>query len=300
MQLDAGASIPVSVIIMTKNEETDLPICLRALRDFDEVFVVDSESTDQTSAIAEAFGARLVSFSWNGRYPKKKQWCLDNLPFSHDWVFYVDADEQATPDLCSELADLVRGNPPHAAYFVRLDYVFLGRLLTHGHQMHKLSLLNRHHARFLEYDDLAAQRAGEVELHVQPTVSGTVGMLRGRLIHNDHDSLYSYWERQNRYTDWEALLRNKGGITREEEAAVGRTMLLKQLFQTLPGKPLLVFLHHYLFRRGFLDGRAGFHWAVDRALYHWQIGLKRRELRTGSARLEGAASPPPVHDEQRI
>jgi glycosyltransferase involved in cell wall biosynthesis len=79
---------------MTKNEELNIAKCLRSLNDFAEVFVVDSDSTDNTRTIAESMGARVVHFSWNGKYPKKKQWCLDNLSFSHDWVLFVDADEE--------------------------------------------------------------------------------------------------------------------------------------------------------------------------------------------------------------
>ncbi len=76
--------IPVSVIVMTLNEELNIVNCLKSLERFDEVFVVDSNSTDRTCQIAAEMGAKPVNFSWNRQYPRKKQWSLDNLPFSHD------------------------------------------------------------------------------------------------------------------------------------------------------------------------------------------------------------------------
>ena len=96
--------VPVSVIVMTKNEEANIAKCLRGIRAFDEVFVVDSGSRDRTCAIAADLGATVVPFTWNGRYPKKKQWCLDELPFHHDWVLYVDADEEVPAALSREIA----------------------------------------------------------------------------------------------------------------------------------------------------------------------------------------------------
>src|SRR5271170_3715683 len=98
------AQIPLSVIVMTKNEEKNLAKCLRGLQRMSQVFVVDSGSTDRTPEIARDGGAELVHFAWNGKYPKKKQWCLDNLPFAHDWVLYVDADEEVPPELVDEIA----------------------------------------------------------------------------------------------------------------------------------------------------------------------------------------------------
>ena len=112
-------AIPVSVVVMTRNEAANLPVCLPSLARFAECFVVDSGSGDGTPDIALSHGAQLVPFRWNGRYPKKKQWCLDSLPFAHDWVLFVDADERPTAELVEEIACLMAGSsadgPRHAA-----------------------------------------------------------------------------------------------------------------------------------------------------------------------------------------
>jgi glycosyltransferase involved in cell wall biosynthesis len=146
--------IPVSVIIMTKDEEGNIAECLRSVKRFGQVFVVDSGSRDRTGVIAESMGTTVVPFRWNGRYPKKKQWCLEELPFRHDWVLYVDADEMVTPELADEIGEVMAGPRRHAGYFVGYDYVFLDRVLRHGHRVYKLVLFDRHKARFAERDDL--------------------------------------------------------------------------------------------------------------------------------------------------
>ena len=279
----ARLAIPVSVIVMTKNEESNIAKCLRSARAFDQVFVVDSASTDRTCEIATAMGATVAPFAWNGRYPKKKQWCLEELPFRHDLVLYLDADEEVTPELVDEIRRVAHA-PRHAGYFVGYDYVFLGRVLRHGHRVYKLVLLNRHKARFPERDDLDVANMWEVEGHYQPQVDGRVGTLRARMRHEDHASLFHYFERHNRYSDWEARLRARGTLLAVAEPQPGARGLLKALFAQLPGKGLVAFLHCYVGRAGFLDGWAGFHYAVARGFYYWQIGITTRTSSTTTTR----------------
>src|SRR5689334_17244297 len=101
---ECGTSlIPISAIIMTKNEERVLPHTLKSVAEFDQVFAVDSHSQDDTCEIAKGMKAEVVQFTWDGQYPKKKEWSLLNLPFRNEWVLYLDADELVTPGLASEL-----------------------------------------------------------------------------------------------------------------------------------------------------------------------------------------------------
>ncbi|OWT68969.1 MULTISPECIES: glycosyltransferase family 2 protein [unclassified Achromobacter] len=272
--------IPVSVVVMTKNEERNIEKCLHALADFDEVFVIDSNSTDRTAELARDLGAIVVPFSWDGKYPKKKQWCLENLPFSHDVVLYVDADEEMTPPLAREIAaNLPRFDKGAGGAFVGFNYVFCGKPLRHGHRVYKLVLLHRQRARFLDYNDLDVGHMWEVEGHYQPEVQGDTFVMKGRMGHNDHDGLFHYFDKHNRYSDWEANLRVKGLMNDPREANMGMRSLLKRVFQALPFKGLTVFLHTYVFHLGFLDGKVGLDYAIARAMYYWQIGLKSREVR---------------------
>jgi len=271
-------AIPLSAIVMTRNEEANLARCLRSLEGIDEVFVVDSASEDATASIANTYGAQVVQFDWNGRYPKKKQWSLENLPFSHDWVLFLDADEELSAELREELGALFTREPAHAGYFVGYNYVFLGRVLRHGHRVYKLILFDRSRGRFPQLPDLEAVNANEVEPHYQPDIAGTTGVLSARAVHNDHDSLFHYFDRHNRYSDWEAIVRLNGALPRKGEPQPAFRRALKIVFARLPLKGLAAFLHCYLLSLGFLDGRAGLHYALARGFYYWQVGIKTREL----------------------
>ncbi|MBP2316663.1 glycosyltransferase family 2 protein [Azospirillum soli] len=280
--------IPVSVVVMTRNEAVNLPHCLSALGQFAERFVVDSDSADGTPAIAAAFGAVVVTFQWNGRYPKKKQWCLDALPFANDWVLFVDADERLGPALVDEIARLMAEGPAHAGYFIDGRPVFLGRRLRFGAGNRKLALFDRRRARFPEVPDLDVTAMWEVEGHYQPVIAGTVGRLRHALEHADDKPLSAWFERHNRYSDWESALRGDGRMAALIGRETGSRRWLKRLFHRLPGRPLLVFLHGYVLRLGFLDGGPGLHHALARAFYYWQVGVKMKDA---ERRRKGVARP---------
>lgn len=270
--------IPVSVIVMTRNEAANIVACLDSVRDFAEVFVVDSASTDGTAGLAAAAGAQVVPFRWNGRYPKKKQWCLENLPFSHPWVLYLDADERMTPEAAAEIAALFAAGPRHAGYWLGATMAFLGRRLRFGAQNRKLALFDRRRGCYEPCPDLDVAAMWEVEGHYQPRLDGSAGRLKARLRHEDAKPVFAWLERHNRYSDWEATLRRDGRLRAMSAHEEPRRRLLKRWLERAPARPLLAFLHSYLWRLGCLDGRAGFHYAVARAFYYWQIGIKGLEL----------------------
>jgi glycosyltransferase involved in cell wall biosynthesis len=277
--------IPATAVVVTKNEERNIAKCLRSLGRFDQVFVVDSHSDDATTAIASSLGAAVVEFAWDGRHPKKKQWCLEHLPFAHDWVLFLDADEELTPELGDEIASLLADRPAHAGYFLGYDYAFLGRVLRHGHRVYKLVLFDRTRARFPDLPDLDVAAATDQELHVHPQVDGTTGTLRRRALHADHDTLFHYFDRHNRYSDWEAVLRRRGVLPIADEAQPGIRKLLKRAFNRVPFKGTIAFADTYLLKAGFLDGRAGLDYAIARGFYYWQIRAKTLELElAGSSR----------------
>ncbi|WP_245986187.1 glycosyltransferase family 2 protein [Azospirillum thermophilum] len=269
-------TIPVSVVVMTRNEAANLPHCLPRLSRFAEIFVVDSDSEDGTQALAAALGIPVVPFRWDGRYPKKKQWCLDRLPFAYDWVLFVDADERPTPALVEEIARLMARGPRHAAYFIAGRPVVAGRPLRFGAWNRKLALLDRRRARFPEVRDLDVAAMGEVEGHYQPVVDGPVGALRHPMDHADEKPPSAWFDRHNRYSDWEAALRSDGRMAALIGRERGWRRMAKLCLHRTPCRPLVAFLHAYVARLGMLDGRAGFDHAVARAFYYWQVGVKMR------------------------
>lgn len=273
-----AGQLPITAIVITKNEEGAIARCVEALSFADQIILIDSHSRDRTVAIAQSLGAEVVSFRWNGDYPKKKQWGLEHPSVRNNWVLMLDADEVVTPALALELHQLFRSGAQknHAAFDIQLDYRFSGRILRHGHRVRKRALLDRRRARFPEVNDLEAPGITEVEGHYQPEIAGPVGVLRQRILHDDPDPLSSWVSRHNRYSDWEAYLAihpHSRTLVRENRSRQGK------LFDRAPLKPLAFFVYSYLIRGGFLDGRAGFDYAYALAFYYWMTGAKLRELR---------------------
>jgi glycosyltransferase involved in cell wall biosynthesis len=270
--------LPIVVAIPTKNEAENITAAVRSVVDhFAAVVVVDSDSTDDTRALAEAAGAEVVSYAWDGKYPKKKQWCLDHVRPETHWMLFVDGDERVGPELLAELRRIFEVPPGMtvrpAAFDIPLGYWFAGRRLRHGHTIVKRALLDRRRARFPEPDDLGAPGMGEQEGHYQPLADPVV-RLKGTIEHEDLDPVRTWFDRHNRYADWEAWLEHHPEVREQIRKAKTRQ---GQLFHRAPLKPLVSFGYAYLLRRGFLDGRAGLDYALAMSFYRWQIGLKTRE-----------------------
>jgi glycosyltransferase involved in cell wall biosynthesis len=260
-----NSKIPVTVIIVTKNEASRIKRCIDALQDFDEIIVVDSVSDDDTQKIAAACGARVVNFSWNGQYPKKRQWCLDTLKLPHEFVFFVDADEIVTPELIEEIRTLDFSAP---GYFVKGRYVFEGRSLSYGLQNNKLALLDRRKMAFPVIDDLDLPGMGEIEGHYQPVLrlgqGGRLKQLKSPLLHYAYENRLAWEERHLRYAAWE-----KGMNVRKSWPEDVR--LLKRLFKAMPVQAPVVFFYSYIIKLGFLDGLAGLRFAFSRFRYYRSI-----------------------------
>lgn len=267
----------ISAIVLTKNEEAGLGNTLEKLKDFDDVIVIDSNSEDRTVEIALEHGARVVNFTWDGQYPKKKQWALENAGAVNEWVLLLDADEFPSVSLVAELITLQSSlaATSNGAYDINLLYRFAGRYLRYGHVVTKRSLLHVDRARLPVVDDLNAPGIREVEGHYQPETSAPIGKLRHRIVHDDRDPVSSWFARHNRYSDWEAHLRLNEEL--RKDIASKRTWK-GRLFDSVPFKPVLFFGYAYVARAGFLDGRAGFDYATALSTYYWQIGVKTREL----------------------
>ncbi|HSF32808.1 MAG TPA: glycosyltransferase family 2 protein [Candidatus Tectomicrobia bacterium] len=280
-------AVPLSVLIPTRNEEQNIRKCLESVAWADEIYVVDSCSADHTTAIARSLGAEVVNFTWDGRGPRKLNWCLNNIGFRNEWLLVVDADEEPSAALREEIAARVLpGKEPYAAYLIPYYYYFLGQLLKHGDPLRKLVLMKHSLARY-EDREIPGMTTYDLEMHCHPIVAGKVGRLTSRMIHRDFDDLHHHFSRHNVYSDWEALLRtryrhrNLDGEIHPHlfGSAMERRRFLKRLFLTLPGKPWLYFFYSYLLRGGFLDGRPGFIYSGLKAFYWYQISIKEYEIR---------------------
>lgn len=275
--------IPATILIQTKNEEASIEKCVAALRDFDEIIVVDSDSTDRTAELAAASGATVINFTWNGEYPQKKQWQLEHVPTRNPWILFLDADEYPSRELVEEIAAIV-SDPleRRVAFDIPISYHFAGKVLKHGHRVVKRSLLKRG---FNHYEDTGLLKLPvmtELEVHYQPEARGGVGRTEGLLAHHDLDPVRTWFDRHNRYSDWEAYIHADPAMRRTVRSSKS---LQGQRFDVVPFKPLAFWVYSYVVRRGFLDGRAGLDYSVALATYYWQIGLKTRELKRNGWRL---------------
>ncbi|MGP1384123.1 MAG: glycosyltransferase family 2 protein [Thainema sp.] len=292
---ESFAKLPVSVLIPAKNEEENLVACLESVARANEVFVVDSQSTDETCAIAERYGAQVVQFHFNGRWPKKKNWALDNLPFSNEWVLIVDCDERITPELWDEIAIAIQ-NEQHSGYYLNRRIFFLGTWLRHGGRYPDWNLRLFRHAKG-RYENLKTEEirnTGDNEVHEHVVLDGPVGYLKHDMLHEDYRDMYQWLARHNRYSNWEArvYLNLLTGMGEQDTIganllgdAVQRKRFLKKIWVRLPFKPFLRFILVYILQRGFLDGFAGYTYARLISQYEYQIGVKLFELRQFNGRL---------------
>lgn len=276
--------LPVSVLIVTKNEERRLPRCLDSLNGaFGETIVTDSESADRTREIALARGAVYVPFRWNGQLPKKRQWCLENIPLRHEWVFFLDADEEATPGFIAALSGIDWARAQEAGFFVPARYVMQGRALKGGLRNNKLCLFHRARMAFPPVDDRAIPGMGEMEGHYQPVTKAgfaacAIGQIKAPLLHHAFDGGFdkgSAWAaRHERYAAWEAGM-DEAGLWPQDPVRSRR--ILKAFFKALPCRAEIAFLHSYVLKAGFRDGLPGIALAQSRWRYYRMIrALKKR------------------------
>lgn len=172
-----------------------------------------------------------------------------------DWILLLDGDERIGPGLLAELRQIFAdpAAPKPAAYDIPLGYWFSGKRLRHGYTIRKRSLTDRTRCRYPEVGDLDAPGIGEVEGHYQP-VADSVGSLRNPIEHQDLDPVTAWFERHNRYSDWEAWLEHHPEVKEQVRRVKSRQ---GQLFHKAPFKPLVSFAYMYLYRRGSSTGGRG-------------------------------------------
>jgi glycosyltransferase involved in cell wall biosynthesis len=247
----------LSVTIITKNEAADLDAALASVAWADEIVVVDSESTDDTVAIARRHNARVEVRQWPGYIAQKNHAAAIA---SHDWILSLDADERVTPELASEIRALIAGEPRAAAYRVPRVTWHLDRWIrtTDWYPDHQTRL----------YDRRAAAWTGRY-VHEAVTARGEIGQLRGELQHYAYRDISDHLETIDRYTTLAARQMFEDG----RRASLG----------DLAVHPLFAFLRNYLARGGFRDGAAGFLISRMNAYYVflkfaklWELERRRR------------------------
>lgn len=295
-----SATLPVSVIVAARNEARNMPRCLKSLRDAREVYVIDSQSTDATVEIAESYGAQVVQFHYRGGWPKKRQWALDSLPLTYDWVLLIDADEALTPELVNEIRAAIQ-NPSFDGYYINLRMFFLGHELRHGGaSFYKLLLFRRGKARFecrlKEQDESMADMEVHEHVVLERQAKGRVAHLTHPLLHHNVESLSRYIRKHDEYSNWEAKvwLEGEAGAKDLPPSLFGsqaqRRRWLRSKFFTIPGSPLLFFFYKYVWSFGFLDGIPGLIYCGFQGVQFFHIKAKIYELKVQASAQKGGSS----------
>jgi glycosyltransferase involved in cell wall biosynthesis len=231
----------LSVAIITCDEERNLPRTLASVSFADEIIVVDSGSTDRTVEIARSFGAKVFSREWPG-FAAQKNFAIAQC--SGDWILSLDADEELSPELRTQMRRLLPTNPPADAYFLNRRNLFLNRWIKHGgyYPDPKLRLFRRAAANF------SHPHFEERPVHETIVFDGESARLDFDLIHHAYPTLEDYLEHMDRYSTLGAqLLVDQGRISRSAPAFYANVFLA----------PLATFFWNYVCRLGFLDGREG-------------------------------------------
>jgi glycosyltransferase involved in cell wall biosynthesis len=280
------AKVPVSVLVPIRNEADNLPRCLGCVQWADEIFVVDSQSTDGSAEIAERHGAKVVQFHFSGPWPKKKNWSLENLPFKNEWVLILDADEVLPAAAGPEIANAIANGGDIAGYWINRRFFFLGRWLRHSYYPNWNLRFFRHSLGRYEKLTGADTRSGDNEVHEHVVVQGPTARLRTEIDHYAFPSVEVFIEKHNRYSNWEArvtadefLQESSAGLSHER---VERRRRLKMLSRHLPFRPFMRFLYIYIWQKGFLDGWDGYYFARLHAIYEFLSVAKAYELRRRS------------------
>jgi glycosyltransferase involved in cell wall biosynthesis len=277
-------SVPLSVRIPTLAEELNLPECLASVAWADQVFVVDSFSRDRTLEIARTHGAHVVQHAFEN-YARQKNWALDCLPFRHEWVLILDADERVTPELRIEIESAI-ASTRYAGYYLNRRFYFLGQWIRHAGWYPSWNLrLFRH----------ALGRYEDRPVHEHVVLDGPTGYLRNDLLHLDRRAFSAFIDRHNRYSSFEAearlVVERRHGTHRLSPKLLGspverKRFLRERVWPSLPFKPLVLFVYMYVVRRGFLDGRPGLILCVFHAWQEFVVGIKLAELQSRGREVE--------------
>ena len=290
--------VPLSVLIPTRNEAENIARCLDALHGWaDEIVVVDSQSEDDTPALAEAYGATVLQFHYTGGWPKKRQWALDTYAFRNDWILLLDADEILLGPIKEAIEQAIRSDA-YDGYWLRFQLYFLGRPLRHGgFDLWKLFLFRKGKGRYEQRLTTQDTRMSDIEVHEHVVVDGPVGRLHPPIRHENFNSLYRFIQKHNEYSEWEARVYQEGHQGEIAPSLWGsqaqRRRWLKSRLVRVPGFPLMTFFYHYVFRLGFLDGRAGLIYCGLKGVQRFHAKAKLYELTLQ----EDRPTPQPIDDK---
>src|SRR5256886_2904065 len=269
----------LAIIILTRNEADNLPPCLDSIAGFGEIVVVDSGSDDGTPDIAKNAGARVYQHPFES-FARQRNWALEHCDPKCEWTLFLDADEVATPEFRNAVEIAIQSAPDSIAGFyccwkMMLDSRWLRR--SDSFPKWQLRIVRRGRADFI--DSGHGQKEGRVD--------GELGYVREPYLHYALSKGWeAWWAKHNQYADEEAADRLSRAASLAEllsKDSSRRNRALKPILSRVPGWPLLRFLHMYILKGGFLEGREGFAYCASMGWYEQLIRAKMAELRKRDA-----------------
>jgi glycosyltransferase involved in cell wall biosynthesis len=272
----APGSVPVSVVVLTQDEELNIRRCIASVAWADQVVVVDSGSTDDTVAVARSLGAEVVEQPWLG-FSAQRECALRLHELNHDWVYFVDADQWVSPQLAAEIAACLQA-PECAAFAHRFRMVFQGQWIRHCGWYSgswNVQLMDR---RYAKYDgSLVGERV---------CVDGPTRRLDNDIVDDDLKSLGAWLRKHVRYAELEAGRRGQPTPIPDRVRAVRdrndvrpllRATLKDVVFPSVPAKPVALFFYMYVARLGLFDGLAGLRFCFFHAWFEVTVAALRPE-----------------------
>lgn len=278
----------LSVLIPVRNEKGNIAECIDSVCWADEIVVVDSGSTDGTIELAKRKGASVVQFQWNGRFPKKKNWALANVPWKNEWVLILDADERIMPELAAEIQAELK-QPRAGGYFLNRRFIFLNQWIKHCGYYPSWNLrLFRHQLGRYEQVQTTGLASGDNEVHEHIILKGATARLKHDMLHYAYPDIYTWMEKHNRYSNWEAEVEVNALEAQGDGQNIGSQLSKRRALRVwsrkLPFRPTLRFYYSYFLKRGFLDGRAGYIFCRLLATYEMLNVYKAYELKQRNRR----------------
>lgn len=277
--LESGAQTPIAVIILTFNESPNLPQALASVKDWArEIFVLDSFSTDDTVDIARQAGCVVVQNVFVD-YAKQRNFALEQLPITSEWVLFLDADEWLTEELKGEISQRLTANPPENGFSIKRRFFWMGKWIKRGYYPTWILRLFRH----------GKGRCEDRAMNEHLIVEGKTGHLKSDFIHEDRKGISEWIEKHNRYASNEAIEMFKNPEDEQQidvrfwgTQAQRKRWLRYRIWNNLPPlvRPFFYFFYRYILRGGFLDGWQGFTFHFLHGLwYPLLIDAKYLEIR---------------------
>jgi glycosyltransferase involved in cell wall biosynthesis len=263
--------LDLTIVIPVLNEETNLPGCLCCIgKDLvKRIVVIDSGSKDKTKEIASTFGADIIDFQWNGRFPKKRNWYLQNHRPETKWILFLDADEYMTEAFKNELKQKL-SVANRTGYWLKYSIWFMGKKLKGGYPLYKLALFQVGSG---EYERIDEERWSDLdmEIHEHPVIHGSIGKFKHKINHQDFRGIASYVKKHNEYAEWEARRYLASGRDSGSRSMWTWKQRLKYRFMGSVWIGPAFFFGSFILLRGFLDGRRGLAFAMLKMSYFNQI-----------------------------